>query len=408
MKRFGFGKKEKDTPPPQQSQAPPPPPQQKSANPYAQPPPPSGGYSGGYGGGYGNDKKQQQDDDEARGALFGNRGKSPAPSYTSAAPTYSSGGYGGGNQASGGYGGYGGQQPPPLNRNDSDPNRAALFGDRARNPPPTGGYGGASAGGYGAPTSGYGAPPPTGHREGLSPEEEEEEDVDAVKQQIRFTKQESVNSTRRALAAAAAAEETGRNTLSRLGAQGERLTNTKKNLDLANNQNKKAAETTRELQTLNRSMFAVHVSNPFNSSKKAQAKEDQIIENHRLEMEEREKVRQAGYEGRRNVNDGLSGGRGGYGGGARGGYGGYGNSAMSGAERAKYQFEADESDDEKEKELEHNLDQIGNVVGRLKNLGMAMNKEVDRQIGQIDELNKKTETVELGIARNTHKLKGIR
>ncbi|KAF8424590.1 plasma membrane snare protein [Tirmania nivea] len=404
MKRFGFGKKEKDTPPPQQSQAPPPP-QQKSANPYAQTPHSSGGYNGGYGGGYGDDKKQQQDDDVARGALFGNRGKSPAPSYTSAAPTYSSGGYGGGNQASGGYEGYRGQQPPPLNRNDSDPNRAALFGDRARNPPPTGGYGGASTGGYGAPTSGYGAPPPTEHREGLSPEEEEEEDVDAVKQQIRFTKQESVSSTRRALAAAAAAEETGRNTLSRLGAQGERLTNTKKNLDLANNQNKKAAETTRELQTLNRSMFAVHVSNPFTSAKKAQAKEDQIIEAHKLEMEEREKVRQAGYEGRKNVNDGLSGGRGGYGGGARGGYG---NSAMSNAERAKYQFEADESDDEKEKEIEHNLDQIGNVVGRLKNLGIAMNKEVDRQIGQIDELDKKAGTVELGIARNTHKLKGIR
>ncbi|KAF8456262.1 hypothetical protein BGX38DRAFT_1061674, partial [Terfezia claveryi] len=281
------------------------------------------------------------------------------------------GGYGGGNQPSGAYGGYGGQQPPALNRNDSDPNRAALFGDRVRNPPPTGGYGGAS-------TGGYGAPPPTERREGLSPEEEEEEDVDAVKQQIRFTKQESVNSTRRALAAAAAAEETGRNTLGRLGTQGEMLTNTKKNLDLANNQNKKAAETTRELQTLNRSMFAVHVSNPFNSSKRAQSKEDKIIEEHRLEMEQRERVRQAGYEGRKNVNDGL----------ARGGYGGYGNSAMSGAERAKYQFEADESDDEKEKEIEHNLDQIGNVVGRLKTLGQAMNKEVDRQIGEIDELNK--------------------
>lgn len=282
MRRFGFGKKEKDTPPPQQSQAPAPPPQQKSANPYAQPPPPSGGYSGGYGGGYGDDKKQLQDDDTARGALFGNRGKSPAPSYTSAAPTYSSGGYGGGNQASGGYGGYGGQQPPALNRNDSDPNRAALFGDRARNPPPTGGYGGAS-------TGGYGAPPSSERRKELSPDEGEEEDVDAVKQQIRFTKQESVNSTRRALAAAAAAEETGRNTLARLGTQGEMLTNTKKNLDLANNQNKKAAETTRELQTLNRNMFAVHVSNPFNSSKRAQAKEDQIIEDHRLEMEQRDR-----------------------------------------------------------------------------------------------------------------------
>ena len=218
----------------------------------------------------------------------------------------------------------------------------------------------------------------------MSPEEEEEEDVDAVKQQIRFTKQESVNSTRRALAAASAAEETGRNTLSQLGAQGERLTNTKKNLDLAQNQNKKAEETTRELQTLNRSMFAVHVSNPFNSSRRAQQKEDEIIANHQAEMDERERTRQAGYDSRKIISDGLNGGKRGSG---RGGYGGYGNSAMSGAERSKYQFEADESDDEKEKEIEHNLDQLGNVTGRLKNLGMAMNKELERQGKQLDGLH---------------------
>jgi hypothetical protein len=53
------------------------------------------------------------------------------------------------------------------------------------------------------------------------------------------------------------AEETGRSTLERLGAQGESIHNTEKNLDLASNQNKLAAEKARELKTLNRSMYVI-------------------------------------------------------------------------------------------------------------------------------------------------------
>jgi len=147
-------------------------------------------------------------------------------------------------------------------------------------------------------------------------------------------------------------------------------------------------------------MFAVHVANPFNSAKRAQRKEDDIIDNHKREMEERERIQQSRHEGKKNVSEGLDGGN-------KGGYGGYGGSAASKAERSRYQFEADESDDEKEKEIEHNLDQLGNITGRLKNLAMATNKEVDRQNKQIDEIIGRTDTVELGIARNTAKLRGI-
>lgn len=49
--------------------------------------------------------------------------------------------------------------------------------------------------------------------------EENDEDVEGIKQQLRFTKQESVNSTRNALRLAREAEETARNTLGKLGTQ---------------------------------------------------------------------------------------------------------------------------------------------------------------------------------------------
>jgi hypothetical protein len=55
--------------------------------------------------------------------------------------------------------------------------------------------------------------------EGESGEGEEEDEAEGIKKQSRFTKQESVNSTRNALRIAREAEETARNTLGRLGDQ---------------------------------------------------------------------------------------------------------------------------------------------------------------------------------------------
>lgn len=51
------------------------------------------------------------------------------------------------------------------------------------------------------------------------PGEENEEDVEAIKQQTKFVKQDSVNSTRNALRMAREAEETARGTINRLGSQ---------------------------------------------------------------------------------------------------------------------------------------------------------------------------------------------
>jgi protein transport protein SEC9 len=52
-----------------------------------------------------------------------------------------------------------------------------------------------------------------------APGEENDEDVEGIKQQTRFVKQESVNSTRNAIRMAREAEETARNTINKLGSQ---------------------------------------------------------------------------------------------------------------------------------------------------------------------------------------------
>jgi hypothetical protein len=124
----------------------------------------------------------------------------------------------------------------------------------------------------------------------LTAEEQEEEEVGATKQEIRFMKQQDVSSTRNALRLAQQAEESGRDTLARLGAQGERIHNTERNLDLSSSQNRIAEEKARELKTLNRSMFAVHVSNPFTSTSRREDRDRKMMETHRTEREQRDAV----------------------------------------------------------------------------------------------------------------------
>lgn len=365
-----FSKKEKSTPPPPPASAPPP-------------------------------QQQYRQDDAARSALFGNRPQqasaqhnpygAPPPQQQQQQQQHGGyGGYGQQQQQQGGYGGYGRAQSTST----LDRNRDELFAGRQSAPPA-----------YGAAPSSGSYARPTGYADDkdrvLTAEEEEEEDVDAVKQQIRFTKQESVSSTRNALRIAAQAEETGRTTLARLGEQGERLHNAEKNLDMASAHNRVADEKARELKTLNRSMFAVHVANPLKSKSRAEAEERRILERHESERSERERTRQQGYAARESVSKALNSGRGGAMGGARAG------GKVSLAERSKYQFEADESDDEKEREIEGNLDALSGITGRLKGLAVATGQEVDRQNKQIDVISKKSDGVDNQITLTHNAIKKI-
>jgi protein transport protein SEC9 len=306
-----------------------------------------------------------------------NRGPSPQPNRYEKSPV-PPGGYGGGApryQNSGSYGqtaGYGsdpyGTQPQQsrygaggygglgrTNSNDTmstDAGRNALFGDaaqRAAQQPPPQQYGGdnsySNSGGYGASSlpGGYGAEP---ERE-LTAEEQEEQDVLAAKNEIRFIKQQDVASTRNARRIAEQAEQTGRETLARLGQQGERIHNTERNLDMASNQNRLAAEKASELKTLNRSMFAVHVSNPFTAKKREEAANAIALEKHQAERAQRDETQAAAYstqarqqQMQRDINGNM----------VR-----KAPNSKNLADRAKYQFEADSEDEEMENEIDDNL-----------------------------------------------------
>ncbi|KAI4247843.1 MAG: hypothetical protein LQ352_006079 [Teloschistes flavicans] len=355
-------------------------------------PSPEGGYGGMKAGAYG---------DPPAGASSAGGGSRNGGTGYGADKYGTSGGYGTdryGNGASApqstggssryGPGGYGGLGDPSAPEAD----REALFGGArerqqqrtqqpAGAPPPYGAdYGqqdSSAPGGYGDSSNSY---QPYGDRQ-LTAEEEEEEDVEATKQQIKFIKQEDVSSTRNALRIAAQAEETGQNTLARLGAQSERIHNAEKNLDLTSNNNRIAEDKQKELKKLNGSMFAVHVSNPFTGASRRQARDDAIMDRHRMEREQREATRRAGYQTSQRMNKTFQ------------ELQKEGHAPKPGqaslAERAKYQFEADEEDDEMENEIDANLTALSGAATRLNGIARATGEALEEDNKHLERINQK-------------------
>ena len=255
--------------------------------------------------------------------------------------------------------------------------------------------------------------------------EENDEDIEGIKQQTRFVKQESVNSTRNALRLAREAEETARNTLTRLGDQSgitylllfasldaytmglEKLANTERHLDVSKGHSQRATDKTDELKQLNRSIFRPVIT--FNKDAKRAAQDAKLQARYEEERDEREKammdirdtqnrIGRAATYGRAGDDDEIIGG---------GGSGRFKTAEQLSArkdQRKRYQFESNASDDEIEDELDDNLDEISDMTKRLKALGTTMGDELDKQNGRVKRIEEKTVGLDDRIFQNTERV----
>jgi protein transport protein SEC9 len=275
----------------------------------------------------------------------------------------------------GGYGGLG----RVNNDNEPDENRDALFSgaqqrhaqkqQQYQGPPP--GQNDTAA----DPSQSYGG---YGEQRELTAEEQEEAEYQAILAEKRALQQESASSVNRSVQMARQANEVGRATLARLGAQGERLHNTEKHLDLAANQNKVAQDRAAELKTLNRSMFAVHVGNPFTSKQRQQAADEEVMRRHHAEREQRETTRKEGFQATQRMESNFR--------------------QMNGAmprqqsrkkDYGKFNLDDEEGADELEDQIDDGLAELEGQVSMMNMVGRAIGKEVDSQNKQIDRIMNK-------------------
>lgn len=270
----------------------------------------------------------------------------------------------------GGYGGFG--------RGDAEPddNRDALFSGaqqrlaQKQTSPAPGAYAPSGAADAEGAYGGY------GEQRELTAEEQEEADYQAILAEKRGVQQESASSVNRSVQMARQANEVGRATLARLGAQGERLHNTEKHLDLAANQNKVAQDRAAELKTLNRSMFAVHVGNPFTSKQRQMKADEDIMNRHRTEREQREATRRDGYTATQRMESNFKG------------------ISATGVPRqqtrkkdyGKFNLDDEEGADELEDQIDDGINELEGQVSMMNMVGRAIGKEVDQQNGQIDRI----------------------
>ncbi|KAI1119361.1 hypothetical protein F5Y14DRAFT_395020 [Nemania sp. NC0429] len=305
-------------------------------------------------------------------------------------------------------GGYGG-----LGRTDSastDANRDALFSgarDRYQQQAAATDNSEKGSGNYGAGTAtsdskngGYGSRPE------LTEEEREAEEYRNLKDQIHSTTQASLSTNQNSLRYMNQALETGLATYARLGAQNERLHHTDQLLDTATESHRQAEASTKKLKSLNRSMFAVHVSNPFTAKRRTEEEEARILQQSQSDREVREATRREKFAQHSRMEKNFA---------------GFDNadkpntsSSSNRPDRNKYMLE-DDSDEEGKAELasandqiERDLEQMSIGVARLKAVGKAMGDELDHGNKLIDRIGAKTDPLDDQIRVTNARMNRIR
>lgn len=230
----------------------------------------------------------------------------------------------------------------------------------------------------------------------------EDEEIETIKQDIRFVKQESIASTRNTLKMAQEADASATNTLGMLGSQSERLYNAEQNLLLADTQTKIAGSKVSELNRLNRSIFIPAYGNPFNKKSRLRQEENQIKAQKSMEKYMREQNRSEMYKSEQRIKEGIT------------------NNATSSELHQKYkgerdllaakryQFENDSEDDEVEKELAGNLEQISIYAKKLKQTAQTMGVEVDSQNARLAKIEDDADRLDINVHMNTTRLSNIR
>ncbi|KAI1828590.1 hypothetical protein F4861DRAFT_535010 [Xylaria intraflava] len=318
-------------------------------------------------------------------------------------------------------GGYGG-----LGRSDSadtDANRDALFsGARDRHQQQAqhqaqhqaAAPNNSSSDGYASGTTENNKYGGYGSQHELTEEEREAQEYRNLKDQIHSTTQASLATNQNSLRYMNQALETGLATYARLGAQNERLHHTDQLLDTATESHRHAEAQTKKLKSLNRSMFAVHVKNPFTEKRRTEEEEARIVQQNQADREIREATRRDKFAQHSRMERNFA---------------GFDNpdrstssSASNRADRNKYTLE-DDSDEESKAQLDaandqiergksspqpNNLEQMSIGVSRLKAVGKAMGEELDHGNKLIDRIGAKTDPLDDQIRVTNARMNRIR
>ncbi|EPS39979.1 hypothetical protein H072_6256 [Dactylellina haptotyla CBS 200.50] len=228
--------------------------------------------------------------------------------------------------------------------------------------------------------------------------EMEEEDPEVLKASIRYTKQQSYDSTGRALHAASRAHMAGMNTLATLSQQEEQLLSAQKNLELAKSHGNIASYQAKDLKVANRALFMPHVNNPFSKGKQRAQEERErlLVQRNWSDRLQPERTQITQRQEQKAVRLGLT-------------PLGVGNAASSAPVRGKkwgmYQFEADAEDDAIEQGIDDNLHQLASATSDLHMLAKTIGAKTEQSNQLLSQMNTDVNDVDDGLKRAEIKLR---
>ncbi|KAI9299148.1 hypothetical protein K502DRAFT_310474 [Neoconidiobolus thromboides FSU 785] len=233
-------------------------------------------------------------------------------------------------------------------------------------------------------------------------EDKEEEEINALKKQIRGVKQDSLAATRQALSKINESEAIATSTLTKLGSQSEKINSVERQMDIANKQADMALNKSAELKKINNSMFSIFsFKNPFKNEAKEKEKIERLKQEHEEQIKKEDELRQANYQANERVNSALKNNK-------PVNHQGSNQGSYKGNANGQYNFEEDEEGMKIEQEIDGNLDLISSTLGNLKNMSLAMSNELDIQNNKLDSINKNATEVQTKVNLGKDRLKTIK
>ncbi|KAI7856225.1 hypothetical protein BDC45DRAFT_424291, partial [Circinella umbellata] len=227
--------------------------------------------------------------------------------------------------------------------------------------------------------------------------EDGERQVDDLKQNIRNIKQDTLDSTRNALQTIYATQETGGQTLATLNEQAGQIANVDRDLGTVKEEAIDAAQKTKYLKRLNRSIFIPAWKNPFNKKARERQKMELEQQTHLEALNDRDDARQFEYQSQARMtraqqcmnNNNASSST---------------ANTRSQSDRNRYQFEADAEDNAMEDEIDSNLGLLSTATTNLKQMANTMGEEIDSQNKHLEKVVDKVNPVNQRIFSTTQQL----
>ncbi|KAJ1857420.1 Protein transport protein S9 plasma membrane t-SNARE [Coemansia sp. RSA 1822] len=236
-----------------------------------------------------------------------------------------------------------------------------------------------------------------------------DEEYDAIKSQVQRVKQDTLETTRNSKRTLEQTDKVARETLVKLGQQTEQILNVDRKMEDTMVRAEDSVDKSHRLQVLSGSIFRPHVKNPFTRKKRNEEKLAKLEAQRQDALRANERNTSDIHAAHRRV-DKLTSPNGHHSGQPAGRMDASGRivsgPSMSRSERSRYML--DDEDPDVENEINNNLDDIGNSVGMLKKMSLAVRAELKAQEDPLNRIRDNADTTSGHVGMASYRLDRIK